>query len=195
MRAFFCIPLEPDIASSIGRIARGIRDATAMRASWVRDENYHVTLRFLGEIEPELTLDLERIAHKVAERIEPFVLALDRLGCFPSIKRARVLWLGGDASPVFHGLTASLRHELRSLAFPPEAKSTVAHVTLARIKGKADPRLPQVLEESRPNDRLEVRADRLVLMESVLTPRGAVYSPLLTTRLAARCPKDDSHAD
>ena len=195
MRTFFCIPLKTDIASSIGRIASGIRDATDMRASWVREENYHVTVRFLGEIEPELTVELERIGRRIAARLEPFTLTLDRLGCFPSTARARVLWLGGDASPVFHGLAASLHHELSTLGFPPERKPTVAHVTLARIKGRPDPKLSRVLEESQPSDALKVRADRLVLMESVLTPSGGVYTPLFASRFVARPPKDAGNGD
>ena len=184
MRTFFCIPLTPETASSIERIAGAVRDSVDMRASWVHRENYHVTLRFLGEIEPELTVELERIAQRVAERLEPFNLTLDRLGCFPSVERARVLWLGGEAAPAFRGLVSSLHHELRSLGFPQERKPTVAHVTLARVKGKPDPGLARVLDASRPGSGLEVCADRIVLMESVLTPGGARYTPLTTTRLA-----------
>jgi len=186
MRAFFCIPLQPDIASSVDRIARGVREATDMRASWVRVENYHVTLRFLGEIDPLLTVDLERISRRVAGRLEPFTLTLDRLGCFPSAERARVLWIGGEASPVFHGLASSLHHELLKLDFPPERRPTGAHVTLARIKGKPGPELPRILDDSHPAFGLEVRADRIALMESVLTPAGAIYTPLFTTHFRGR---------
>lgn len=186
MRTFFCIPLGTDIAASIDRIAKGVRDATDTRAGWVRAENYHVTLRFLGEIDPLLTVELERISRRVAGRLEPFTLILDRLGCFPSVERPRILWIGGEASPVFHGLASSLRHELRTLDFPPERKPTVAHVTLARIKGRPDPELPRILDDSHPISELEVRADRIALMESVLTPGGAVYTPLFTTRFRGK---------
>ena len=186
MRAFFCIPLQPSIASSIDRIARGVRDATEMRASWVRTENYHVTLRFLGEIDPLLTIDLERISRRVAERLEPFTLTLDHLGCFPSADRARVLWIGGEASPVFCGLVSSLHHELLKLDFSPERRPTAAHVTLARIKGRPDPKLPRVLDDLRPSSGLAVRVDRTALMESVLTPAGAIYTPLFTTHFRGR---------
>ncbi len=186
MRAFFCIPLETDIAMSIDRIAKGVRDATRMRASWVRAENYHVTLRFLGEIDPLLTIELEPISRRVAERLQPFTLTLDRLGCFPSVERARVLWIGGEASPVFHGLASSLQHELRKVDFPPERKPTVAHVTLARIQGRPDPELPRILGNLHPTSRLEVCADRIALMESVLTPAGAIHTPLLTARFRGK---------
>jgi 2'-5' RNA ligase len=186
MRAFFCIPLEPDVAASIDRIARDVRDATDLRARWVRAENYHVTLRFLGDIDPLLTIDLERIARRVAGRLEPFTLTLDRLGSFPSVERARVLWIGGEAPPVFHGLISSLDHELRRLDFPPERKPSVAHVTLARIRGNPDPGFRCILEGTHPSFGLKVRADRIALMESVLAPTGASYTPLFTTRFRGR---------
>ena len=186
MRAFFCIPLQPQIAASIDRIAKEVREAVRMRASWVRRENYHVTLRFLGEIDPSLTVDLERISRRVAGRLKPFTQDLDRLGGFPSAERARVLWVGGDASPVFQGLSSSLHHELQVLGFPPERKPIVAHVTLARIKGRPDPRLLRIVDEWSSSSPLLIRADRVVLMESVLTSAGAVYSPLFTTRLQGR---------
>ena len=178
MRAFFCVPLKPDVASAIHRVAREVRDATEMRASWVRRENYHVTLRFLGKIDPLLTVELERIGARLAARLEPFELPLDRLGCFPSAERARVLWIGGDASPAFHGLATSLHHELRELGFPSERKPTVAHVTLARIKGRPDARLSRVLDGVVLPAGLAARADRITLMESVLSPAGAMYTPL-----------------
>jgi len=182
MRAFFCIPIESGVRSAIDRIARGVRDAVDMRAGWVHAANYHVTLRFLGEIDPLLTVDLERIARRVAGALEPFILRLDRLGCFPSTERARVLWIGGESPPVFRGLAASLNHELGTLDFPPERKPAAAHVTLARIKGRPDPSLRRILHENGPGADLEVRADRIVLMESTLAPNGAVYAPLFTTR-------------
>ncbi len=182
MRAFFCIPLTTDAASAVADTARAVRDATDMRAGWIRTENYHVTLRFLGEIDPLLTVDLERAARRVSERLCPFDLPLERLGCFPSVERARVLWLGGDAPPQFHGLSSSLHHELRALGFPPERKATVAHVTLARIKGRPDSCLTDILNRCTPPRGPTVRADRLVLMQSTLAAEGAVYTPVLTAR-------------
>jgi len=182
MRAFFCIPMEPDVARSIARLAATLKARIGTRASWVLPENYHVTLRFLGQIEPELTIDLERIAHCVTERLTSFAVPLDRLGAFPSADRARVLWIGGDAPPQFLGLASSLQHELAGLDFPRERRPTIAHVTLARLKGRADAAVPRALATAEAPDGLTTRADRLVLMQSELTPTGAVYTPLFTAR-------------
>jgi 2'-5' RNA ligase len=181
MRTFFCIPLERQLAKAIDRLATQLRDRVAARASWVRPENYHVTLRFLGDIEPDLTIDLEQAARRVTERLAPFALPLDRLGAFPSIDRARVLWVGGGAPAEFLGLTLSLQHELGRLGFPREQRPTVAHITLARLKGRPDADLPRTLGAAELPPNLSSYADRIVLMQSELTPTGAIYTPLFTT--------------
>jgi len=191
MRAFFCIPLQPVVATSIDRIARDIRDATRMRARWVRRENYHITLRFLGEIDPLMTVELERIARRVTGRLEPFTVILDGLGCFPSVDRARVLWIGGEPPPAFYGLVSSLHHELRKLGFPMERRETGAHVTLARLRGRADPKLGRVLDDVPRPSKLGALADRIVLMESILGPAGPTYTALCTTRFRGR--ESDGH--
>lgn len=186
MRAFFCLPIDPRVAAAVDRIARWIRDATDMRASWVRSENYHVTVRFLGEIDPPFTGELEAAARRITRTLEPFDLSLEQVGCFPSVERARVLWIGGDAPPAYRGLASSLRYELSRLDVPPDRKPVVAHVTLARIKGRPDPSLAEVVRRCDVPDDLATRADRLTLMESVLTPTGAVYTPLFTTPFGGR---------
>jgi len=182
MRAFFCLPIEARTAEAIERVGRAVRDATDLRASWVPAKNYHVTLRFLGEIDPQLTPQLEHIAHRVTRRIAPFPLVLDRLGGFPSADRVRVLWVGGDAPPTLQALASSLRHELSQLGFPREAPAGVAHVTLARVKGRAHLGLAGILSAVSLPARLEIRPDRLALMESDLTRAGAVYRPLVSSR-------------
>jgi len=64
----------------------------------------------------------------------------------------------------------------------------MVHATLARIKDRPDPALPNVISDLNPIEPLSVSVDRIVLMESVLTGRGAVYTPRFTTRLAAAQP-------
>lgn len=183
MRTFYCVPLAEAQQVAIASIADGIRAGTRTRASWVRDGNYHVTVRFLGEIEPMLTLDLDRIAQGVLRRFDPFQIELNRVGAFPSAERARVLWIGGETPAPFADLVRSLEEELRAIGFEPERKPPRAHVTIARIKGRPDRELVEHVEKARLATTLIVPVDRVVLMESQLTPKGAVYTPLLEAAL------------
>jgi len=181
MRTFFCIPMASAHRASIASIAERIRAATSTRASWVRPENYHVTVRFLGEIDPMLTVDLDRIAGQVVGRLEPFTMTLDRVGAFPSTDRARVLWVGGETPVAFIELVRSLEERLRSIGFEPDRRGPEAHVTVARVKGRPDRGLVRTIEDLELEEPLVAQADRIVLMESRLTSSGAVYSPLFET--------------
>ncbi len=178
MRAFFCIPLSSAQRAAVGSIAEGLRAGTTTRASWVRPENYHVTVRFLGEIEPMLTVDLDRICKQVVGRFEPFAMTLDRVGAFPSAERARVLWIGGETPTSFVDLVDALNDGLGSIGFDEERRRPAAHVTVARVKGRPDRSLVRLVAGSRLNAPIVARAERIVLMESRLTRNGAVYAPL-----------------
>jgi len=110
MRTFFGIPIQDQLRGSILETSEYLRSQTRMRASWVRQQNYHITLRFLGDIDPELSVDLDDLSRTVCKDIEPFECIMDRVGAFPGVDRARVIWVGGGVPPSLRRLfTNSLR--------------------------------------------------------------------------------------
>jgi len=185
MRAFFCIPLSTRTRYTIHEIADRLRSDTRMRASWVPESNYHITLRFLGDIEPALTVDLAELCRVACKDIEPFDCALDCVGAFPNADRARVIWVGGRAPQSFAHLSQALSAGLARLGFPKAREETRVHVTLARVKDRPDPALPDLLSKTHPSPPLSVPVDHIALMESRLTAQGAMYAPLFTTNLGA----------
>lgn len=184
MRAFFCLPSNPELNDRLASVVVDLRARIRTRVSWVAKGNYHVTVRFLGEIDPMLALDLERMVRPLAGEIPPFDLAIDRVGTFPSPARARVIWAGGKAPVEFTTLVAQVNEGLEKLGFPPARKDPIAHITLGRVKGKPDPALAKLLSAVRETPNWVLRVDRIVLMESRLTPRGPVYNPLFTIPLS-----------
>ena len=183
MRAFFGIPIQNQLHGTILETAEHLRSQTRMRASWVPQQNYHITLRFLGDIDPELSVDLDDLCRTVCKDLEPFECIMDRVGAFPGVDRARVVWVGGEAPPSFRRLSQALSDGLVDLGFPEARKESLVHVTLVRIKDRPDPALPGLISELNPIAPMKMTIDRIALMESTLTPRGAEYSPLFTTRL------------
>jgi len=183
MRTFFCIPIPDRHCEILAQLAERLRLATHMRASWVPKDNYHLTLRFLGDVDPSLTVDLDHLCRAVCEGIAPFECILDRLGAFPTVDRARVLWVGGEIPPSLRRLTHALSEGLTDLGFPRAKKESVVHTTLARIKDRPDPALPGVIAQLNPIKPMHLAIDSIVLMESELTAQGAVYTPLFTTKL------------
>lgn len=183
MRAFFGIPIQNQLRGTILETAEHLRSQTRMRASWVPQQNYHITLRFLGDIDPELSVDLDDLCRAVCKELEPFECIMDRVGAFPSADRARVVWVGGEAPPSFRRLSQALSDGLVDLGFPEARKESWVHVTLARIKDRPDPALPGLISELNPIAPMKMTVDHIALMESTLTPQGAEYSPLFTTKL------------
>jgi len=185
MRAFLCIPVPAPARRVLAQTSDALRRSTDMRASWVAEANYHITVRFLGEIDPMLTIDLEQVACEVAERHVAFDLRIDRIGAFPSLERARVVWAGVETPRVFADLAGDLNRGLERLGFEGERRRPEAHVTLARIKGRPDPKLSGVAARMNPLEAMELPVKRVVLMESQLGPRGATYVPLFEVTLRA----------
>jgi RNA 2',3'-cyclic 3'-phosphodiesterase len=180
MRTFFCLPLDHDVQAVLARTADRLRRETHMAASWVDRENYHVTLRFLGDTDPLATVELQGLAQRVAKECSPFQLNLRSIGAFPSLDRARVLWIGGETPAGFKALAEALEQGLVGLGFPREPKPAVAHVTLARLKGAPDPRLAKIVETIGTLTTRETVPTAIALMESELSPRGARYTPLFS---------------
>ena len=180
MRTFLCIPLSSGLRQALAQVSEDLRRRVRVPASWVRPENYHVTVRFLGDIEPILTVDLEAVCRGIAERIPAFDLTIDRLGAFPSPARPRVLWAGGDAPPAFAELSTSLNRDLGNLGFPEERKEAVAHITLARLKGPDDGSVERAFRAVGALPARALQAERLVLMESELGADGSRYTPLFS---------------
>ena len=186
MRTFLCIPIDNALKAKLDELSQQAQQRIPVSASWVRPENFHVTIRFLGEIDPMLTTDLERSCRVVTRDMTPFDLSIDRVGAFPTPSRPRVLWAGGEAPSSFRDLLSSLDRELTALGFPSGRPETIAHITLARIKGRTEPDIAQTIRSLAGLSNWTLRADRLVLMESRLTAQGAIYTPLFTLPLGER---------
>ena len=105
------------------------------------------------------------------------------LGAFPSATRARVIWSGVTAgADSLVTLAAAVERELAALGYPPEGGAFCAHSTLARIREpRRDPEIVRALEAGASLDFGTTRVERVSLMRSDLSPRGARY-----TELAAR---------
>jgi 2'-5' RNA ligase len=145
------------------------------KARWVRPENWHVTVKFMGRTYPRLVDRVHEACEAAASRIRPFRVELDELGVFPRPKSARVFWVGLEDEGGMTALAASLDSELER-DFPPEKRPFTAHLTVARL----NPPGPVDADELK-SSAVEASAfsvGELVLFQSHLSPRGARYEPL-----------------
>lgn len=160
----------------------------ARDVAWVARDNVHLTLKFLGNIEAARRDAVAGALSDAAAGCPGFELSVRGLGAFPTPARPRVLWAGVDAGAAQAATLARRVDEtLAALGFAPEPRAFAAHVTLGRVRApRANPRLAEALAASRTFGRQ--RVDRLVLMRSQLSPRGARHTELAGAPLAAGTP-------
>jgi len=177
MRLFYCVELAPDVQTQLDRIVQPLR-AGAGRVSWVRPENFHFTLKFLGEIEPSAVEALTALGAQIAPMFPQFEITFDMAGAFPNAHRPRVLWIGCRQAPqVIFAVQEQLEKELTKMGFEAE-RNFSPHVTVGRVKEERRVgQFAQIISQIKP---FACRAQiaGLTLMESRLSPGGAIYAPV-----------------
>lgn len=195
MRLFFAVLLEDHTKHRVSLVQETMKRMLAgQHVSWVRTENLHLTLRFLGEQDEKGLRKAEEAGECVAREHAPFRFVVQGAGVFPDARRARVLWVGVEepVEPLYH-LAHHLEHELRQRGFPAEDKPFRSHITLGRAKEPLPVQVVQRLLSSLPHEPLgvvEVRS--FVLMQSVLHPNGSQYTVVREFSLSATEARRDS---
>lgn len=188
MRLFFALLLDDHTRQRVALVQEAMKRALAgQRISWVKQENLHLTLRFLGEQDEKGLRQAIEAAQAVAREHQPFRFVVQGAGVFPDQRRARVLWVGVEepVEPLYH-LAHQLEKELRQRGFPPEDKPFRSHITLARTKEPPPAQVVQRLIGSLPSAPLgSVEVRSFVLMQSVLHPNGSLYAPVQEFPLGA----------
>jgi 2'-5' RNA ligase len=167
MRLFVAVVLgeaiERRATEALGRLK-----PLAPKARWVRPEGMHLTLAFLGEVDPELLPALREALTGVARRHAPFVLTVEGGGSFGAASHPRVLWADVKGQTEALGaLQADVAATLEPLGFERERRAYTAHLTLARAKlPRGDAAFVACVQELRGAAWGEGRVDRVLLYES-----------------------------
>jgi 2'-5' RNA ligase len=177
MRLFIAIEIPPDIRAALAALLKEFR-AIAPQAKWVRAENMHITLKFLGETE-STKLAAIREALSAIHSSQAITLKFLGLGFFPNEKRAKVFWAGMEASPNLPALAAEIDQSMHKLGFPLENRQFAPHLTLARFEPPGIPaKLFTAAEERSSREFGSLTAREFHLIESKLKPAGAEYTTL-----------------
>jgi 2'-5' RNA ligase len=179
IRSFIAFELPAAVISLLDNIQQELK-ALRLKARWVRPQNIHLTLKFLGNIDPADIDVIGRAMVDAAGSCAPFTLTVGGIGFFPGIKRPRVIWVGlGGAKAELLDLQRRLEDRLATAGFPKEKRSFNAHLTLGRIRQAVNPTtLGQAIQDYSDLGNLKFSADRIILFKSDLKPSGAVYSHL-----------------
>lgn len=172
------------IAACAEMLQRRAKDQR-VELKWVAPANYHVTLKFLGPVREEAIEAIRDALETGCTGIEPFKLRCARLGAFPSLDKASVVWAGGEGDAIVE-LANKIDAAMAGVGFAREARPFHPHVTIARLRESRSVRdlvLPlaeQMFSES--------RIDGVTLFESATKSSGPVYTEL--HRIAFKRPEN-----
>jgi RNA 2',3'-cyclic 3'-phosphodiesterase len=179
LRAFIAIALPPQVLLAAGNVQKKLI-AAGIRLKWVRPENMHLTLRFLGDIDRRQLPELEAAIGTAAKAAAPFALNAKRIGVFPNLRAPRVVWMGFEgALDSLLQIYQRLAETLHPLGFPPESRAFTGHLTLGRVADRISaPVLQEAVSTAEQIESGIFTVDRICLIKSDLRPTGAVYTRL-----------------
>ena len=147
---------------------------------WVRPENMHLTVKYLGDTAEDLLELLKLEITEAVNTIEPFSIKYGKCGVFPSSQKARVIWVGlKEGNKETSNLHEKVENTVVKLGLAPERMVYKPHLTLGRVRYQLSP--PAVESIVAENILFETDCaivDGLVLFQSHLTKQGATYRPL-----------------
>ncbi|MCK4648773.1 RNA 2',3'-cyclic phosphodiesterase [bacterium] len=179
VRTFIATKLTPEILSNISKLQEELKK-TVLEVKWVKPENIHLTLKFLGHIIPE---ELEKVKLATREALKPFApfeISVSGLGAFPKINYPRIIWTGIDkGKEELKRIAFSIEKNLAKIGFAREKKSFSPHLTLGRVKSsKGRERLIEALSLVKTSNLGSMRVAKIFIVKSELRPQGPVYTTL-----------------
>lgn len=184
MRTFIAIPVPDEVKQYANSVKKELSQVLN-DVKWVELMNYHLTLKFLGDINKNRLEDIKQKLMTVGESCPPFELSTNELGYFPSPKRPRVIWLGVEGEmekAIFLGERVDAY--LAQWDFEPE-KQRNYHLTLGRIRSEQPQSklMQKTMDINNHRKKILFRVEEFYFMESQLSSSGPRYLPLAKIKL------------
>ncbi len=166
-RLFTGLEIPPSVAQSLAMMRGGLPGAR-----WIAPENYHLTLRFIGDIDDALAREIAGVLARVHRR--PFELRLDGLSSFGGRKPRAVVATAGPVPPLME-LQAEQDRLLQRLGLEPEGRKYTPHVSLARLRDSSSHEVADYLAARGHYRSAPFAVSRFVLFSSRAAVGGGPY--------------------
>jgi 2'-5' RNA ligase len=178
IRSFISINLPDNIRKSIDDLIAELRKAGA-DVTWVPAVKIHLTLKFLGNTDDSLIPKIKERISKKLSHYRAFYIKIVGVGCFPSEKRPRVLWIGMENSVLLKSIQKDLDAEVADFGFAPDDRPFSPHLTIGRVRSqKGIAEMIRRFAEFRTADFGLVEVKSIHIMKSELKPAGAEYTSI-----------------
>lgn len=178
MRCFLGTKIDEDIVTEVSRVRDSFSELD-VDIKPVKDENLHLTTKFLGDINQSEISKIDAVK-EVLDGFEPFRLVLKGVGVFPSMDYIKVLWVGaGEGRERYEELMGAVDDRLTGAGFDSEKNKPVAHVTIGRIKsGRNKDLIKSTIRKWEDKKFGTMMVDEVTLFESELRSGGPIYKKL-----------------
>jgi 2'-5' RNA ligase len=188
LRAFLASELSPALQDSISTATANLRQALRDGLiRWVPPHNVHLTLKFLGDVSPS-SLDLiKQMLVAEASEFTAFDVTVEGLGCYPNVRRPRVLWVGLKAPAELTSLQRAIEAAAARLGYESEERDFSPHLTIGRVRQNTSSddlhKIRSALEECHVGLLGSARVEAIHLFKSELRPEGSLYTKLFSAPL------------
>jgi len=179
IRTFIAVSLNLEIQQTIGQIQNYLKTFDC-NIKWVKPQNAHLTLKFLGDIKLKKIDELKGVLADLFQNVKSIETELTELGAFPSIDHPKVLWAGlKDDDKRIAQLVGSLENRLGEIGYKKEKRAFGPHITIGRARSPKNVHLlsEAMLDYKMPTGLMQVIRN-IILYKSTLTPKGSIYEIL-----------------
>lgn len=184
MRLFIAVDLvNEQVKNKLAEIQSKIKDLHAGKIKIVKPENFHLTLKFLGEIEDTEVEKLKDML-KEFERYPQQDISVKNLGVFPHYGYMKVIWAGLEDNKTLEEIKSGLEDKSAELGFDRDSRDFNPHLTIGRVKNIwAKDKLVNTLKDYEDQDFGTLAMDKLKLKKSTLTSDGPIYETISEVEL------------
>jgi len=176
LRLFIGVSPDPAVLERVAETAARLRvecERTGLQVGWMLPGNFHFTLKFLGNTEPEKLAMIKEALGSLFGEFPEFELRLAGVGAFPGENHARVIWVGADDSGKLQQLAKAVESAMEKLGFAPEDRAYSAHLTIGKIRRAAS--VGDLLSCYKKSEFGVSLIREAILYESIPGPGGSCY--------------------
>lgn len=184
LRLFIAIELDEEIRAELFAEIKYLKSHFP-EIRWVRPENLHITMKFLGNIAENEIEDISEIMDIAAEKNPPFSAEIQDLGCFPHVERPRIVWAGcRQGSLEISNIVSCLDEKLKLLGYKPEKRNFTPHITIGRVKKPAQAMgIEEIINDAQQIDFGILDVSAITLFMSELKKEAPRYSAMYRAEL------------
>ena len=187
LRAFIAVEIDNLTRQKISELISDLKKSNA-DAKWITENQMHLTLKFLGNIEEGRIQEISDALSSISNNFSSFAIRFSAMGAFPNLNHPAVIWFGVDkGAESLIKLNHEIENSMERSGFAKEGREFKPHFTLARVRShKNILNLAKLIQKTGFASENDIKIDKLTLFQSVLNPKGAIYTPLATYLLSTK---------